>query len=341
MRLTPDRAAAGDAGRSPRRASGLGRPGRRLHRQLRRRPGSRPTATDGVGDGYGGGRFDTKGFEAGSRRRRRRRVRPAPAAERRGHRGSRHRYDDDGGDDDGHPAGAAGRSSPARWCCWCCCSAAALRRLVVQPDSSTTSACRAATWRSSRAPTRALAGIKPVEAAQPVHPFTVSRARPDRPGHARPDDLEEQPGDATALVDGLQVEATRSATQHVDRAATSAGPARRVQERWSRHAASQQAEAQGPGGRTRQARCRAALTRTAARWPSAGRHRRRRHCCPQTAAPDATPTVKPSASPTAVGLGRRSPRPRRPGEQRDHAVSGRGQPAAGGGVRHHAGRPSC
>ena len=51
-------------------------------------------------------------------------------------------------------ADAAGRSSPARWCCWCCCSAAARTAPGGTTSSSTTSACRTATWRSSRAPTR-------------------------------------------------------------------------------------------------------------------------------------------------------------------------------------------
>ena len=111
----------------------------------------------GGGEGFGPGRFDTKGFER------------VPGVE-----------DDE--DDYDEPAGgvaaiapavtatttitmatvtagdAAGRSSPARSCCWYCCSAGARTAPGGTTSSSTTSASRAATWRSSRGPTRAWPG---------------------------------------------------------------------------------------------------------------------------------------------------------------------------------------
>ena len=88
-------------------------------------------------------------------------------------------------------AGGAGRSSPARWCCWCCCSAAAPTAPGGTTSSSTTSACRTATWRSSSGTNQSLAGMSLSKPAHPVHP-QGQPARPDRPGHARPDDLEGQ-----------------------------------------------------------------------------------------------------------------------------------------------------
>ncbi len=238
-------------------------------------------------------------------------------------------------------AGAAGRSSPARWCCWCCCSAAARTAPGGTTSSSTTSACRTATWRSSRGTNQSVAGIS-LSTLLTRSTLKVSQLGLTDQGTITQTISKGSVNDAKALIDTLQA-AVRPVPRAVDGADDVAGPDRQVPERaWSRRrTASRRSRFRRL---TRPARCRPAPDPDSCAPASA--FGIPASALPARAAGYAARHPRDDADRQAVGQGHphghgQEARPRRPGEQHDHAVPGRWAASRRRRRLSPAGRPSC